>query len=182
MSASGLLTSRVVPSYSGPPRRYYRITPLGRGGARVVAGTLDGHPQLRRRHRRPIQYAGEFSMSGAAPRNVEQYLDSPARSLCAALTPRWSRTRSTTRRSTCAPRLAWRSPPATARPDVLARIVTTLRRARGSGRCLPRERGQGAAALRTPRPAPRATALRPVLRRLPLIRAHICRCCISPLA
>ena len=30
MSASGLLTSRVVPSYSGPPRRYYRITLLGR--------------------------------------------------------------------------------------------------------------------------------------------------------
>ena len=30
LSASGLLTSRVVPSYSGPPRRYYRITPLGR--------------------------------------------------------------------------------------------------------------------------------------------------------
>jgi len=30
MSASGLLSSRVVPSYSGPPRRYYRITPLGR--------------------------------------------------------------------------------------------------------------------------------------------------------
>jgi len=30
MSAAGLLTSRVVPSYSGPPRRYYRITPLGR--------------------------------------------------------------------------------------------------------------------------------------------------------
>ena len=29
MSAAGLLTSRVVPSYSGPPRRYYRITPLG---------------------------------------------------------------------------------------------------------------------------------------------------------
>jgi len=26
----GLLPSRVVPSYSGPPRRYYRITPLGR--------------------------------------------------------------------------------------------------------------------------------------------------------
>ena len=25
-----LLSSRVVPSYSGPPRRYYRITPLGR--------------------------------------------------------------------------------------------------------------------------------------------------------
>lgn len=30
MSAAGLLTSRVVPSYAGPPRRYYRITPLGR--------------------------------------------------------------------------------------------------------------------------------------------------------
>ena len=30
MSSAGLLTSRVVPSYSGPPRRYYRITPLGR--------------------------------------------------------------------------------------------------------------------------------------------------------
>lgn len=30
MSAAGLLTSRVVPSYSGPPRRYYRITALGR--------------------------------------------------------------------------------------------------------------------------------------------------------
>jgi PadR family transcriptional regulator PadR len=30
MSAAGLLASRVVPSYSGPPRRYYRITPLGR--------------------------------------------------------------------------------------------------------------------------------------------------------
>lgn len=30
MSASGLLSSRVVPSYAGPPRRYYRITPLGR--------------------------------------------------------------------------------------------------------------------------------------------------------
>ena len=30
MSASGLLTSRIVPSYSGPPRRYYRITDEGR--------------------------------------------------------------------------------------------------------------------------------------------------------
>jgi PadR family transcriptional regulator PadR len=30
MSAAGLLSSRVVPSYSGPPRRYYRIKPLGR--------------------------------------------------------------------------------------------------------------------------------------------------------
>jgi PadR family transcriptional regulator PadR len=30
LSAAGLLSSRVVPSYSGPPRRYYRITPPGR--------------------------------------------------------------------------------------------------------------------------------------------------------
>ncbi len=30
LSAQGLLTSRVVPSYAGPPRRYYRITDLGR--------------------------------------------------------------------------------------------------------------------------------------------------------
>jgi PadR family transcriptional regulator, regulatory protein PadR len=30
LSANGLLTSRIVPSYSGPPRRYYRITPAGR--------------------------------------------------------------------------------------------------------------------------------------------------------
>ena len=38
MSASGLLSSRVVPSYSGPPRRYYRITPLGR---QVLQSWLD---------------------------------------------------------------------------------------------------------------------------------------------
>ena len=30
LSANGLLSSRIVPSYSGPPRRYYRITPQGR--------------------------------------------------------------------------------------------------------------------------------------------------------
>jgi PadR family transcriptional regulator, regulatory protein PadR len=30
LSASVLLTSRIVPSYSGPPRRYYRITDEGR--------------------------------------------------------------------------------------------------------------------------------------------------------
>jgi PadR family transcriptional regulator PadR len=30
MSSQGLLTSRVVPSVAGPPRRYYRITDLGR--------------------------------------------------------------------------------------------------------------------------------------------------------
>lgn len=30
LSANGLLASRIVPSYSGPPRRYYRITDTGR--------------------------------------------------------------------------------------------------------------------------------------------------------
>lgn len=30
LSANGLLASRVVPSYAGPPRRYYRITEAGR--------------------------------------------------------------------------------------------------------------------------------------------------------
>src|SRR6202050_4125240 len=29
LSAANLLTSRIVPSYSGPPRRYYRITHQG---------------------------------------------------------------------------------------------------------------------------------------------------------
>ena len=30
LAAQELLTSRIVPSYSGPPRRYYRITEQGR--------------------------------------------------------------------------------------------------------------------------------------------------------
>ena len=30
LSANGLLASRIVPSYVGPPRRYYRITAAGR--------------------------------------------------------------------------------------------------------------------------------------------------------
>jgi PadR family transcriptional regulator PadR len=30
LASGGQLTSRVVPSYSGPPRRYYRITDEGR--------------------------------------------------------------------------------------------------------------------------------------------------------
>jgi PadR family transcriptional regulator, regulatory protein PadR len=34
LSARGLLTSRIVPSYSGPPRRYYRITVTGRATLR----------------------------------------------------------------------------------------------------------------------------------------------------
>jgi len=34
LSAGGWLTSRIVPSYSGPPRRYYRITDEGRRALR----------------------------------------------------------------------------------------------------------------------------------------------------
>lgn len=44
MSASGLLASRVVPSYAGPPRRYYRITDEGRA---VLRQWLDIWAQTR---------------------------------------------------------------------------------------------------------------------------------------
>ena len=46
LSANGLLTSRIVPSYSGPPRRYYRITEEGRavlGGLEPASG---GRPAI----------------------------------------------------------------------------------------------------------------------------------------
>ena len=42
MSAAGLLSSRVVPSYAGPPRRYYRITPLGRDVLAAWVATWTG--------------------------------------------------------------------------------------------------------------------------------------------
>ena len=35
LSAAGLLTSRIVPSYSGPPRRYYRLTADGKRALRA---------------------------------------------------------------------------------------------------------------------------------------------------
>jgi PadR family transcriptional regulator, regulatory protein PadR len=38
LSATGLLTSRVAPSYSGPPRRYYRITDEGRAVLKQWSG------------------------------------------------------------------------------------------------------------------------------------------------
>ena len=38
LAAGGLLTSRVVPSYAGPPRRYYRITDEGRAVLRQWSG------------------------------------------------------------------------------------------------------------------------------------------------
>jgi PadR family transcriptional regulator, regulatory protein PadR len=44
MSAAGLLASRVVPSYAGPPRRYYRITDHGRT---VLAAWLSSWQQTR---------------------------------------------------------------------------------------------------------------------------------------
>lgn len=53
LEASGLLVSRVEPSVSGPPRRYYEITPEGRetllswvdiwnGTKRIVKSVLEG--------------------------------------------------------------------------------------------------------------------------------------------
>jgi PadR family transcriptional regulator PadR len=44
LEAGGLLTSRVEPSVSGPPRRYYQITPAGRD-------TLERWKELWRRTR-----------------------------------------------------------------------------------------------------------------------------------
>jgi PadR family transcriptional regulator PadR len=38
LSANGLLTSRIVPSYAAPPRRYYRITDEGRAVLRGWSG------------------------------------------------------------------------------------------------------------------------------------------------
>jgi PadR family transcriptional regulator PadR len=38
LSANGLLTSRIVPSYAAPPRRYYRITDEGRAILRDWSG------------------------------------------------------------------------------------------------------------------------------------------------
>src|SRR3974377_1379809 len=38
LAAGGLLTSRIVPSYAGPPRRYYRITEEGRAMLREWRG------------------------------------------------------------------------------------------------------------------------------------------------
>ena len=39
LDASGLLVSEVEPSIAGPPRRYYRITPLGREVLAAWTGT-----------------------------------------------------------------------------------------------------------------------------------------------
>lgn len=42
LSAGELLTSRIVPSYSGPPRRYYRITDQGRAVLREWTAIWQG--------------------------------------------------------------------------------------------------------------------------------------------
>ena len=77
MSAAGLLSSRVVPSYSGPPRRYYRITPLGRDVLAAWRATWLEYPHLRRFHRPTVHSTQETHvMTAATPRTVEQYLDS----------------------------------------------------------------------------------------------------------
>jgi len=60
LSAQGLLTGRVVPSVAGPPRRYYRITELGRATlARWLEiwtrtrGFVDATTPVPATHRRP---------------------------------------------------------------------------------------------------------------------------------
>src|SRR6202049_3394741 len=57
LSAAGLLTSRIVPSYSGPPRRYYRITEEGRA-------MLD---QYRAVWRRTRDFVDRFIEAGIKP-------------------------------------------------------------------------------------------------------------------
>jgi PadR family transcriptional regulator PadR len=57
LSAAGLLTSRIVPSYSGPPRRYYRITEQGR--------TTLG--QYRRVWRQTRDFVDRFIEAGITP-------------------------------------------------------------------------------------------------------------------
>jgi PadR family transcriptional regulator PadR len=57
LSAAGLLTSRIVPSYSGPPRRYYRITDPGRT-------TLNQYREVWRQTR---DFVDRFTEAGIIP-------------------------------------------------------------------------------------------------------------------
>ena len=59
LSATGLLTSRIVPSYSGPPRRYYRITDEGRLMLEPMSRHLAADPRLRRSFYRSRKYRHE---------------------------------------------------------------------------------------------------------------------------
>jgi PadR family transcriptional regulator PadR len=54
LSASGMLSSRIVPSYSGPPRRYYRITEQGRAVLRQWLATW----------RRTREFVDRFAAAG----------------------------------------------------------------------------------------------------------------------
>jgi PadR family transcriptional regulator, regulatory protein PadR len=64
LSASGLLGSRIVPSYSGPPRRYYRITEEGR---EVLASWRTIWRDTREFVDRFVERASETSHSGERP-------------------------------------------------------------------------------------------------------------------
>ena len=57
LSAGNLLTSRIVPSYSGPPRRYYRITLQGRQVLAEISesGVIDSEKC------QPLRRAGKLS-------------------------------------------------------------------------------------------------------------------------
>jgi PadR family transcriptional regulator PadR len=57
LSAHGLLASRVVPSYAGPPRRYYRITAAGRD---TLQRWLASWTATR-------DFVNEVALTGAAP-------------------------------------------------------------------------------------------------------------------
>jgi PadR family transcriptional regulator PadR len=46
LDAAGLLASEVEPSVAGPPRRYYRITPLGRDVLAVWVGSWNATRHL----------------------------------------------------------------------------------------------------------------------------------------
>jgi PadR family transcriptional regulator PadR len=46
LDAAGLLASEVEPSVAGPPRRYYRITPLGRDVLAAWVGSWDSTRRL----------------------------------------------------------------------------------------------------------------------------------------
>ena len=69
LSAGNLLTSRIVPSYSGPPRRYYRITEQGRrywpSGRPFGLGTRGFVDRFIEK---------DLVMTRSAPRSIDQYL------------------------------------------------------------------------------------------------------------
>src|SRR5213082_1743753 len=75
LAAAGLATSRIVPSYSGPPRRYYRITDDGRAMLRQWSAIW----------RQTRGFVDRFiegnAMSVNAPRSIDEYLKQLRRAL-----------------------------------------------------------------------------------------------------